>query len=250
MNCAIQKLSAALLASLMLATSQSWAQNVEVFFRLDITVWPDSTEQQTEQRRIYNGRCIFGSDGWLIEGDFWLNINEIWWCNGTNIFAKGVVTKELPERMKDRMSTSVPIARRGRIGERFSKMYGPSDRQPLDALPYFIWLTFCSGSFFRSEGHRIVPLFPDWKEEYSDKTRVFDDTLGLPERVDIYGHNKQLVSSYKALQITNYSGWTVPVQFELTEDYASNAEALKPRFRGAGTVTSIHDSVSPPTPAN
>lgn len=254
MKCALiqkaQKLSAALLPSLVLTIAQSSAQNVEVFFRLDVTVWPDSTGQQTEHRRIYDGRCIFGTNGWLIEGEFSLNAKETWWSNGTNIFEVNLITKELPESLQTRTATGLLTGPRPRIGERFSRMYGPSDRQPLDAMAYFSWLTFCSGSFLRSEGHRILPLSPEREEEYSDKTRVFHDALGLPESVEIYGHNKELVCSYQVLQTTNVSGWIVPVQFELTENYPSKTEAPKVWLRGAGTVTSIHDSAGPPTPAN
>jgi hypothetical protein len=123
MKCALvqkaQKLSAALLPSLMLTIAQSSAPNVEVFFRLDVTVWPDPISQQTEHRRIYDGRCIFGTNGWLIEGEFSLNAKETWWCNGTNIFEENLITKELPERLETRMATG-PIAQRPRIGERFS----------------------------------------------------------------------------------------------------------------------------------
>jgi hypothetical protein len=254
MKCALsqklQKLSAAILPSLLLTTAETSAQNVEVLFQLDITVWPHLAEPRTEHRKIYNGRCIFGTGGWLIERGDSLDTKTTWWCDGTNIFQQGMITKELPEAMKD-LRTAGGIAVRSQPTDgRFSRMYGRSDRQPLDSISYCTWLAFCSGSFLKSDGRTILPLLPAWEEDYSDKTRVFHDALGLPASVEIYGQDKKPICSYRALQTTNYSGCAVPVQFELIENYPSRAEAPKLRFRGVGTVTSIHDSPVPPTSAN
>jgi hypothetical protein len=247
----VRKLSVALLPSLLLTIAQSSAQNVEVVFRLDVTVWPHSNDQQTEHRKIYNGRCIFGTGGWLIERGNSLDTKTTWWCDGTNIFQQSMITKELPEAMKHLRTAGGIAVRNQPIGERFSsRRYGRSDRQPLDSISYCTWLAFCSGSFLKSDGRTIVPPMQEWEEDYSDKSRVFHDAFSLPESIEIYGQNNKLIYSYRVLQTTNYSGCTVPVRFEVIENYSSRVEAPKPRFRGVGTVTSIHDSPERATPAN
>jgi hypothetical protein len=241
-----QKLSATLLPCLLLATEDTSAQCVEVSFQVEATSWPLTSGQGRERQKTYTGRCIFGTNGWLIEGEFSLNSKETWWCTGTNIFKNTVITKELPKREE----TFGLYAVTPHVGERFSKMYGPSDSQPLDGIAYFSWLAFCSGSFLKSDGHRILPPFPSRENSgaYSDKTQLFHDALGLPERVELYCHDKDLVFVYRVLQSTNFSGWIVPVRFELTQNQSSDGETLKPRWRGSATVTCIRKSAEPLVP--
>jgi hypothetical protein len=61
-----------------------------------------------------------------------------------------------------------------------------------------------------------MPLgLPSEAFEYSDKTIVFKDDFGLPESVELYTTNSQLVCEYKVLQATNFLGRTFPLKFRV-----------------------------------
>jgi hypothetical protein len=108
-------------------------------------------------------------------------------------------------------------------------------------------MAFCSGSFLKSEGRRIqLPFLTQIKEtDCSDKTQLFNDELSLPERVEIYRHDKDLVFAYAVGQSTNFAGWTIPVRFDFAQyDYSGQ----KPAWRGAATVTSIREATQPLVP--
>ena len=246
----VRKWSAVFLPCLLLTTESSPAQFVEVSVQIEETFWPlSSSGQQTERRRKDTARCVFGTNLWLIEGEFTLNARQTWWCTGTNIIKHTVITKELPERPE---VGNVPTlaGRVPRLGVRFTTVYGPSDERPLGGIAHVTWLAFCSGSFLKSEGRRILPPFPveTRENEYSDKAQLFDDARGLPKRIEIYGHDKKLVCTYEVQQSTNFAGWTVPVRFEVTRYSPSGGGPVKPDWQGSARVTSIQKATQPLVP--
>jgi hypothetical protein len=246
-----QKWGAVFLPCLLLVAERCPAQFVEVYLQIEGTSWPlDSSGQQSEHHRIYNARCVFGSSNWLIEGEFTLNAKETWWCTGTNIIKHTLITKELRESERQlsafRSLAGPPL----HVGERFTTIYGPSDRRPLHGIADVTWLAFCSGSFLKAEGRRILPPFTTGAKEndYSDKAQFFDDVLGLPKRVEIYSHEKELVSTYEVQQSTNFAGWIVPLRFELTQHNNSGKDSVKPFWRASAKVTSIQVATQPLVP--
>jgi len=181
----------------------------------------------------------------MIEGEFTRNSKETWWCTGTNIIKHTVITKELPESDRKRptfIAGDVP-----HVGERSTTIYDPAAKRPLWGIGHIGWMAFCSGSFLKSEGRRIQLPFPTQIKEAdcSDKTQLFNDELSLPERLEVYQDDKDLVFAYAVGQSTNFAGWIIPVRFEVTQyDYSGQ----RPFWRGAATVTSIRKATQPLVP--
>src|SRR6266516_1831516 len=97
----VQKWSWSLLSCLLLVSERCSAQFVEVSFQIEGTSWPrNPSGQRTEHQRTYHARCIFGTNIWMIEGEFTRTAKESWWCIGTNIIKHTVIIKELLESEK------------------------------------------------------------------------------------------------------------------------------------------------------
>src|SRR6266542_7155460 len=66
------------------------------------------TELEGQRRELpvlvydFDARCIFGTNVWMIEGEFTRNSKDTWWCTGTNIIWHSFITKELPESDRKR----------------------------------------------------------------------------------------------------------------------------------------------------
>jgi hypothetical protein len=246
-----QKWGAAILSCLLLVTERSPAQFVEVSLQIEGISWPQSSAaQQTENRRTYTARCVFGTNNWLIEGEFALNAKETWWCIGTNIIKHVLITKDPPKPEAQKPATGFVAGVPSHAGEQFTTIYTPSDARPISGIAEITWLAFCSGPFLKAEGRRILPPFPTGAKEndYTDKVELFDDALSLPKRIDIYRQDKDLVCSYKVQQSTNFAGWSFPVQFEITQYDQSGGGSVKPYFRASATVTSIQKATQPLVP--
>src|SRR5690349_8533482 len=100
---AAHTLGLALLSCLMLAHERCSAQFVEVSFQIEVTSSPrDPSKQRIALRLAHDGRCVFGTNLWMIEGEFLRNAKETWWCTGTNLIQRTVITAEPPERDKKR----------------------------------------------------------------------------------------------------------------------------------------------------
>ena len=234
-----------ILPLLLLTSNHSFAQLVEVGVQIETTWWPrNPSEQVTERRRVETSRCIFGTNGWLIEGEFTRSSKETWWCTATNIVKHVVITKDVPEPKDRSFAGYAPKA-----GEEFTSIYGPKDKCRLSGLTYVNWLAFCSGAFLKSEGRRLVPPFPGRRneEDYSDKTRVFERFPGLPERAEIYSSEGDLACLYVVQQSTNFGGLTFPVRFEFSQYELSGTE--KPFCRVSATVTSMRLATQPAVPS-
>ena len=231
------EIGAAFLTFLLLTSDVMASQYVDATFQVEATSWGN----WGEHRKTCTGHCIFGTNEWLIEGEFSQNAKEIWWCTGTNILTRTLITKDMPETP----ATVGPATTALHACEQFSGVFGPEGIQPLIGIANVSWLAFCSGSFLKADGRKIMPPFPAGRgsDAYSDKTQVFPDDLGLPKRVEIYEQSKSLTCLYQVLQSTNFSGWMVPVRFELTQQRDS-----KPWWRVSVTVTALRESTEPRIP--
>jgi hypothetical protein len=137
------------------------------------------------------------------------------------------------------------------VGEQFTSLIRPSERQPLEGIAHLAWLAFCSGPFLKSEGHRLTaPFPPENRKRYTDKTRLLAGPPDLPEQVEFYKtEGGSLLCAYYVLQSTNFYGWTVPVRFECEQyrDYGPDPGRLSRRV--TATVTSIRQAPEPVLPA-
>lgn len=225
------------LSYVMLGLLQSAsAQFVEVALKIEGT---------SQSSRTYNSRCVFGTNTWMIEGEFSANAKTTFWCTETNIIEHDVVTKKLPPREK-----SIVVMTSPEVGERFTKFWSLGDESPLFGVPYVNWLAFCSGSFLNAKGRQLRPFYPGLGNTgpYTDKTQSFNDGLGLPERVEIYRGDGKLVCAYAVQQSTNFSGWTIPVRFTATEYRASDGHTAEPVNVLVATVSSIREATVPVVP--
>jgi len=196
----------------------------------------------------------------MIEGEFTRNSKETWWCTGTNLIQHTVITREQTLPRFPTLATQAfpfPVSEKRRnwgdvphVGERFTRAYDSAAKRPLFGIAHISWLAFCSGSFLKSEGRRIqLPFLTQINEgECSDKTQLFEDELALPERVEVYRHDNDLVFAYAVAQSTNFAGWTIPVRFDYGQYDYSGQGTLKPFWRGAATVTSIRKATQPLVP--
>jgi hypothetical protein len=244
-----QKWGAAFFCCLLLVTARSPAQFVEVSMQIEGTSWAlNSAGQLAEHRRTNSVRCVFGTNDWLIEGEFTRNSKETWWCIGTNIFKEVLVTKDVPESEPQRSTLVRAPGAPLHVGDRFTTIYSPSGAQPLHGIAELTWLAFCSGSFLNAKGRTILPPFTMGTKEndYSDNTELFEDALALPRRIEIHNRRKEVVCTYEVRQSTNFAGWNVPIRFEITQN--DPTRRVKPFWQGSATVTSIQRATQPSAP--
>jgi hypothetical protein len=251
-NAATKARSIALLVSALFWLQPVHAQYVEVSATIEGTSWPfSSSGQRAEHRRTYTTRCIFGTDLWFIEDDGPLNAKETWWCTGTNIIQRTVITMESPEHAGAPFLPG-PRGPPLHIGDTFVTVHRASEAKPLTGIPNLTWLAFCSGSFLKAENRRLLPPFSAQgiSGTTSDKTETFRDALGLPNRVEIYSPNDELICVYEVRQSTNFSGWNVPLQFEFTQFEARGSKAPERYYHALGTVRSVRYGTEPRIPSD
>jgi hypothetical protein len=222
-----------------------------------------------EKRRKYSLRCVTGKNTWFIENDFVINAREFWYFDGTNVHRKvdPINAGSLTNQPAKSLGWEKPLT------NIHSSIRPSPGGHPLGNLGVNIpWLVFCSGTFLK-QSERIIPLpttdIPGAPDAfiYADKTEIFGDELGLPKRIEFFfsralyeksvkdGRLPQNASDgalkfrYEVSQVTNFSGWTLPLKFEYTS-YTEGAEGKwRPIVGGAGTVTDIRDGSRPVFPA-
>jgi len=218
------------------------AQFLVVSAKIESTSWPvNSSGDRTEHQRTYTTKCISGTNQWCIEDDGPLNAKESWWCTGTNIVQRTIITKEAPEHTEPGLRGTLMPGPPFHVGDSFAKTYRMSERQPLTGIPNLVWLALCSGSFLKVEGRCLLPPFPTQASSQvtTDKTETFGDALGLPKRVEIYSPQNQLICVYEVQQSTNFSGLNVPLQFEFSQFEAKGSNDTERIYHALGTVLSL-----------
>lgn len=256
------RLSNLLVLSLLLGSNFANAQRyVEITGEIAVTSYPGggtNNAASAKSPRIISFVCVTGTNEWRIENDFVRGGESSWCFDGTNVY----------ESL--RMTTI--------------NIWESHDGHPLGNPGVNIpWLALCSGTYLKREG-RLIPLpvddlhhTPD-RFAYSDKTKTFDDGIGLPQAVDLFmsqslfqtsvddfekewlsprryqDYPKSVVSKlpdgaltfhYAATESTNFLGWNFPTQFEYFQvgrKYVQNGDWF---CRGIGTVKSIRKSSKP-----
>jgi hypothetical protein len=234
---------------LLRAEEQGVPQFVEVTCKLEESHRPlNALDPETEVKKVYESRCIFGTNLWMIEGEFSSNAKQTWWCTGTNIIEETVMTKDSPERKPG--AVGIPFIPH-HVGDRFTTIHGHSESRPLEGMAQLNWLAFCSGAFLKAEGRRLQAPFRTAmrQDSFFDRTQVFKDTLSLPELIEIRRYDKNVVCYYEVKQSTNYAGWTIPTQFDFRQYRFHDEDATDLDLRVLGTVTSIRKTTEPVVPA-
>src|SRR4051794_1598131 len=91
-------LPAVLCFLLLLAPLVDAAQYLEVTTEIEVTRKPGAPPGQ---RHTIVSRCIFGTNTWLIQGNFVGNGQKTWWCTGSNIIEQTIWTNTGPAKPKD-----------------------------------------------------------------------------------------------------------------------------------------------------
>jgi hypothetical protein len=212
------------------------AQFVEVAVQFETTF--------SRSSRTWNSPCVFGTNSWMIEGEFALNAKTTWWCTDANTIEHTLITK------KTASENGAPVGKSSEVGDEFVTMYDPYPYHniPLEGLPYVNWLAFCSGSFLKTKGRELMPYYRSQSSgPYTDRTQSFRDGVGLPKQVKLYGKDDgNLMCVYEVLESTNFSGWTIPVRF--TAIQYDNGNTSKPYSVISATVTSVREGTFPAVP--
>jgi len=119
-------------------------------------------------------------------GNFATNARETLWCTGTNIIRHSLITKKLPPPKNTFFAATSP-----EVGTKSTSFYGPGDHSPLHGATYVTWLAFCSGSFLKVQGREIRPFDAGNHWPFTDKTLIFTNAPGLPERVELHRKRRQ-----------------------------------------------------------
>jgi hypothetical protein len=261
--------STALSLLLLFAGVAGAAQFLEVTAEVEVSRKPGTPPAQ---RHTFVTRCIFGTNTWLIDGNYMGNSRKTWWCTGSNIIERTVATNRSYMMPPDRdhplgaiiarpHAPSLPPAGLPAANDALDSEYpsvwtnlwrhGPKDFRPLgNDLANVTWLGFCSGPFLKVPGRKILPPLPPKpdRDDTTDKTEIFKDPLGLPKRVEIYTAEKKLICLYDIKESTNYMGWTVPLLSEFTHydtEYSAPHEA---RVTATTRVTSLRLATEPRVP--
>ena len=254
------------------------AQFVEVFANVDQTSWlPDSSGRLVERRTSYTIRSIIGTNRWWFEASPSANNGRSsWWYTGTNTVHLFEVTKPVDPPLTQ---FGGPRSSQQRIGDRWATIHPASEQPNLVGIENLAWLAFCSGPGLKTGAWHASPpsLISATNPHLPNKTELFDDALGLPKRVELYSWDKALLCLYEVRQSTNISGWSVPLQFQLTDygvyayeiqqrsnffagttprqlrlsatiDAASDDQTPKPGSRLSGIVTSVRLGTGPQVP--
>lgn len=212
-------------------------------------------------------RCVVGADTWMIESTFDA-FDETRWFTGTNIIAHTVITKQPPEELVRKMKEHATLALGAPppAGHRYTTIHesvdgnpgrpgGVADLMGFDLPAGISWLAFCSGPALKREGRRIYPPSDLWKESriafsgWTDSTEVFDDSLGLPRRIDLISTNGQPIFQYQVRQSTNVLGWSIPLEFYGVQYLPTASNTWKLHLTFKGRVTSIGPASEPGIPA-
>jgi len=253
--------AAALLSLLtMVAAPLHAAEYVEITAELD-SFYPSGT---TTNHFSVTVTCVVSANNWFIKGNFLRNADRYFWLTSTNVVEHTVITDSMyPQRAKDFVSENFSeqksrpprvISSYPRAGQTSTRVH-PSPQGQLggSGIENAAWLAFCSGTYLKHDGRRIpMPLgIPSEAFEYSDKTIVFKDDLGLPKSVELYATNGQLVCEYKVLQATNFLGRTFPLKFRVAQFRdrpASGGATIPSRSDLLGRMTSIKIGTQPELP--
>jgi len=223
---------------------------VEVKADLQSTWYSNSSTNLNGKQSKFSTRCIFNTNSWFIHGDFLMNASESHWLLGTNVLVERVITTNRSE-LRQRFAAE---ALRPRPGEKFTETHPAfGGFPPGTGIQRVPWLAFCSGPYLRHEGrHMPRPIGrPGPFSRYTDETEVFGDALGLPQHMRLYSPEHKMICEYRVLRSTNFFGWNIPVEIQLTS-YAQTDRGkadLTSRTELTGMVESLGMAEEPKPPS-
>lgn len=261
-----------------------WTQDQQYLdIALDIEITSFSTFPpdlgKTNVFRSYPVRCIIGEDKWQIEIDYTASTREIYQWDGTNVIKRIKVLKNVPLPPGPSpfahtrpMTTSDP----------YVQIKITPGQHPLDDYGVNVpWLAYCSG-YYLAKTNRIIPVAACSIRHtldsfgYADKTKCFDDKLGLPKSVQLFSSRELLLSSprdhrllrsldtaairaapvvkisdgllkagYVVENSTNIHGWNLPLKFNYFENEIHDDNTVIKLTQAVGRVSSIKSGMAP-----
>jgi hypothetical protein len=203
----------------------SKAQLVHITAELETVIW--DSYGPAIHARTWTNECLVGTNTWLITGD---PFGSLRWSSGTNS-ALG----------SERILESVD----GNPGQ------PPGKADLLRVSGNISWLAFCSGSFLKQNRKGVTLPSDLWKEylpaswQTSEKITLFDDELGLPERI-VLRHKDQPVLQYRVTLTTNVLDWTFPLEFYLAQYIPAGTNAWELHLTAKGRIVAIGEEAGQP----
>lgn len=181
--------------------------------------------------------CVIGTNKWLVEcGN--ADVKNSYWFNGANIFEQAVrFYGGVPAEPTAWASKSID----GNPG----RPIRVADRMALNTYGRICWLAVCSGPCLKREGRKIYPPDDMWKEsflarsDWTDKTTVFADSLGVPKNLTLLTTNNQPILQYQVHQSTNVLSWNIPLEFYLVQYIQTGTNDWGLDWTAKGKVTDI-----------
>lgn len=235
-----------------------------------------------DKRRTVPVVCVVGTNEWRIQMQFLRNAAEEWYADGTNVYRRHQINRDIPKPTTIPMPAVLPYEEAKDMV--FLDIIPSPGGHPLGHLGVNIaWTAFCSGGYLRRPG-RIIPLpttivrmSPD-AFGYRDETEVFSDDLGLPQTIDLFTsktlyleglqderltlstavarerrqqnvrwEDGQLRFHYEVMQATNFLAWTFPAEFAFAGYGPDGNGQWRKSVSGTGRLVSLSKSDKPPS---
>jgi hypothetical protein len=196
------------------------AQVVHLTAEIETASW--NSEEPGVHIKTWTTQCMVATNAWLITGG---PFGSLQWASGTNSLGRAERTLESADGNPARP---------------------PRTMDALSVPGNISWLAFCSGPFLKRTGKGLPLPSGFWKEylpaswQTSEKITVFEDELGLPERIVLYDKS-QPVLQYRATLTTNALGWTFPLEFYLAQYIPARSNAWDLELTAKGRIVAISE---------
>ena len=291
-NCAISGRSFRYLVVFVCLLIRGWATAqpfVEIRAELEVAAYreDDTNAQAKLTPRTFLVVCIAGTNAWRVEDGWVQNSEQSWFFDGTNVYNGSRTTSPMSKELEEKIAAISHLAtvpfEQARSNETI-RVWPSVDGHPLgDPIVNITWLAFCSGTYLKRDG-RLVPLPLDELHHtrdrfaYTDKTKTFKDSFGLPQQIELFLSKSLFVISeddfdkeaffgdrytqstrkraetlpdgahmfhYEVKESTNLFGWNFPLKFEFFQKgrrFEQNGDWF---WRGNGRVMAIGPSDKP-----
>jgi len=232
------------LSAVLLLSCEAWAaQFVEVVADIDVTSWRyhEETGLPLRNSRTFSVRCVVGTNTWLIERHSTNTAQEsVWFVEGKIIRITTPTQDSAPDDSEFRTM---------RRGMRYLSVLAAADGYPAgDLFLNLPWFAFCSGPYLRRPGQAVpLPAPPQDRAAFGFRSEVtaFEDSLGLPRRVQFFNGQKQLKCDYQVQQSTNVLGWNFPLSFTVTQNEPNSLGVWNKQLAVTARVKSVQPAPEP-----
>jgi len=232
-----------LCVTLLLSCSARAAQFVEVTADIEVTSWRyhEETGLPLKSSRTFSVRCVVGTNTWLIERHSTNTAQEsVWFVEGKIIRLTTPTQDSAPDDSEFRTM---------RRGTRYLSVLAAADGYPAgDLFLNLPWFAFCSGPYLRRPGQAVpLPAPPQDRAAFGFRSEVtaFEDSLGLPRRVQFFNGQKQLKCDYQVQQSTNVLGWNFPLSFTVTQNEPNSLGVWNKQLAVTARVKSVQPAPEP-----